>query len=118
MGNWATLFVLLWCVLALLVTGVFAIAIGRSGGARWPVYCACLAISGTAGAFGLLHLIVHPATAWETVLPLGLPWIGAHFRIDALAAFFLVVINLGAAARPEARRLGKECVSTCRSRWA
>ena len=32
------------------------------------------------------------------VLPLGLPWIGAHFRVDALSAFFLVVINLGGAA--------------------
>ena len=32
------------------------------------------------------------------VLPIGLPWIGSHFRIDALSAFFLVVINLGAAA--------------------
>jgi len=31
------------------------------------------------------------------VLPLGLPWIGARFRIDALAAFFLVAVNLGAA---------------------
>ena len=27
----------------------------------------------------------------------GLPWTGAHFRIDALAAFFLVVVNLGGA---------------------
>ena len=33
-----------------------------------------------------------------TTLPLGLPWLGAHFRIDALAAFFLVVVNLGGAA--------------------
>jgi formate hydrogenlyase subunit 3/multisubunit Na+/H+ antiporter MnhD subunit len=32
------------------------------------------------------------------VLPLGLPWIGARFRLDALAAFFLVVVNLGGAA--------------------
>ena len=31
-------------------------------------------------------------------LPLGLPWIGAHFRLDALSAFFLAVVNLGAAA--------------------
>ena len=31
------------------------------------------------------------------MLPLGLPWIGAHFRLDALAAFFLVVVNLGGA---------------------
>jgi formate hydrogenlyase subunit 3/multisubunit Na+/H+ antiporter MnhD subunit len=30
-------------------------------------------------------------------LPLGLPWIGANFRIDALAAFFLAVANLGGA---------------------
>ena len=34
----------------------------------------------------------------SVTLPLGLPWLGAHFRIDALAAFFLVVVNLGAAA--------------------
>jgi formate hydrogenlyase subunit 3/multisubunit Na+/H+ antiporter MnhD subunit len=32
------------------------------------------------------------------VLPLGLPWIGAHFRLDALSAFFLAVVNLGSAA--------------------
>ena len=30
-------------------------------------------------------------------LPLGLPWIGAHFRLDPLAAFFLVVVGLGSA---------------------
>src|ERR1043165_2712602 len=30
-------------------------------------------------------------------LPLGLPWLGSHFRSDALAAFFLVVVNLGGA---------------------
>jgi formate hydrogenlyase subunit 3/multisubunit Na+/H+ antiporter MnhD subunit len=30
-------------------------------------------------------------------LPLGLPWLGAHFRLDSLSAFFLVVVNLGAA---------------------
>jgi formate hydrogenlyase subunit 3/multisubunit Na+/H+ antiporter MnhD subunit len=24
------------------------------------------------------------------------PWLGAHFRIDALSAFFLVVVDLGA----------------------
>ena len=30
-------------------------------------------------------------------LPLGLPWLGAHFRIDALSAFFLVVVDLGGA---------------------
>ncbi len=38
------------------------------------------------------------APAAAIVLPLGLPWIGAHFRVDALAAFFLAVVNLGGAA--------------------
>jgi len=28
---------------------------------------------------------------------LGLPWLGEHFRLDALAAFFLIVVNLGGA---------------------
>ena len=32
------------------------------------------------------------------VLPLGLPWVGARFHVDALSAFFLVVVNLAAAA--------------------
>ena len=30
------------------------------------------------------------------VLPVGLPWLGAHFRVDALSTFFLLVVN-GAA---------------------
>ena len=29
------------------------------------------------------------------VLPLGLPWLGAHLRLDALSAFFLVVLGIG-----------------------
>src|SRR5208282_5517879 len=33
-------------------------------------------------------------TAW---LPLGLPWLGPHFRIDPLSAYFLLVVNAGAA---------------------
>src|SRR5262245_14665309 len=31
-------------------------------------------------------------------LPLGLPWLGSHLRLDALSAFFLAVVNLGGAA--------------------
>jgi formate hydrogenlyase subunit 3/multisubunit Na+/H+ antiporter MnhD subunit len=27
----------------------------------------------------------------------GLPWLGAHFQLDALSAFFLIVVNLGGA---------------------
>jgi hydrogenase-4 component B len=48
-------------------------------------------------AAAVSSLVTAPAGA-SIVLPLGLPWLGAHFRIDALSAFFLVVINLGGAA--------------------
>src|SRR5262249_58425178 len=43
----------------------------------------------------LLGVSYAPSAA---TLPLGLPWLGAHFRLDALSAFFLAVVNLGAAA--------------------
>jgi formate hydrogenlyase subunit 3/multisubunit Na+/H+ antiporter MnhD subunit len=46
----------------------------------------------------LVHLVADGGEASVVVLPLGLPWLGAHFRMDALAAFFLVVVNLGGAA--------------------
>ena len=45
-----------------------------------------------------------PGLSWRTSdlpqtadLPVGLPWLGAHFRLDPLAAAFLVVVNLGGA---------------------
>ena len=43
------------------------------------------------------HLAGDPSGVSAVTLPLGLPWIGAHFRLDALSAFFLVVVNLGGA---------------------
>ena len=43
------------------------------------------------------RLLFGPGPTDAVTLPLGIPWIGAHFRIDALSAFFLVVINLSAA---------------------
>ena len=45
----------------------------------------------------VVHLL-GAAAPTSSVLPLGLPWLGAHFRIDALAAFFLAVVDLGAFA--------------------
>ena len=54
---------------------------------------ACLAILGVA----CNELLAGKSPAPALRLPVGLPWIGAHFRIDALAAFFLVVVNLGGA---------------------
>ncbi|MFA5963776.1 MAG: hydrogenase 4 subunit B [Sphingomonas sp.] len=89
---------ILWCIAALLVTGAIAVAIGRLKWARWLIYGSSLTVCMMACAIAITHLIADPASVSEIVLPLGLPWIGANFRIDALAAFFLVVINLGGAA--------------------
>lgn len=89
---------LLWCIAALLGTAGLGLAMGRSGLARWVVYSASLAASGVALTIALVHLVANPVVVSTITLPLGLPWIGANFRIDALAAFFLLVINLGGAA--------------------
>jgi hydrogenase-4 component B len=84
------------CVAALFAIGLVAIAIGRSRAGTAAVYGASLVVSAIALLFASTHLILASPPASIT-LPLGLPWIGAHFRIDALAAFFLIIVNLGGA---------------------
>lgn len=88
----------LWSVAALLSTAVLAILQGKSPRGGALVYGACLAISSVAFSAGLTSLLGVSGPPGSLTLPLGLPWIGAHFRIDALASFFLVVVNLGGAA--------------------
>ena len=89
--------IVLWGVAALLSTAVLGTALQRwrlAGPLTYTVCCAvCLGILAVAGH----HLLAGLARASVLQLPVGLPWTGAHFRIDALAAFFLVVINLGGA---------------------
>jgi formate hydrogenlyase subunit 3/multisubunit Na+/H+ antiporter MnhD subunit len=87
---------LLWCIAVLLGAGLAAIAAGRRPAASGIVYAASLAASLVALLVALNQLIAGASSS--LVLPLGLPWVGAHFRFDALAAFFLVVVNLGGAA--------------------
>lgn len=89
--------VLLSCVAALLGMAVLAVAIAHSAWSRSVVYAASLVFCAVAFVFALAYLaLALPAAEVQTiVLPLGLPWLGSHFRIDALAAFFLMVVNLG-----------------------
>ena len=91
-----TLVVVLSCVAALLALPIVAVALGKSRIATRIVYGASLTSSLVLLAITADHLLAVKGP--ETVaLPLGLPWLGAHFRIDALSAFFLTVVNLGAA---------------------
>jgi hydrogenase-4 component B len=89
----------LWCIAALLALSAFAVLISRWPRATPVIYAASLGVSTAAFATVLLQLATAPVSAPPPtlVLPLGLPWLGAHFRLDALAAFFLAVINLGSA---------------------
>src|SRR5258708_40176942 len=93
---WAT--IVLWCVTAFLALAIVAVTVARHASATPVVYGPSLAASLVALAGGLAGLIDPAEPPAAAILPLGLPWLGAHFRIDALAAFFLVVVNLGGAA--------------------
>lgn len=88
----------IWCVAALLGASVLAIVTSRSKNSTNVIYSATFAISAAAFAGALFHLVNDVSKVTEMVLPVGLPWLGAHFRLDALATFFLVVVNLGGAA--------------------
>ena len=91
------LHIALWSVAALLATALLGVLRCRRADGRWPVYGACLAICGVILTAALVQLLLPGGPPPTLVLPLGLPWIGAHFRLDALACFFLVVVNLGGA---------------------
>jgi formate hydrogenlyase subunit 3/multisubunit Na+/H+ antiporter MnhD subunit len=87
---------MLICVAGLLLVALLAVAIASRPGSGAAIYFATSTICGAGLLTAATALLSgEPST---TVLPLGLPWIGSHFRLDALAAFFLVVVNLGGAA--------------------
>ena len=88
---------LLWGVAALLGTAILAAAVSRLGLATRLIYGATLVISAAMLVTVASHLAGNAGEASATTLPLGLPWIGAQFRLDALSAFFLVVVDLGGA---------------------
>src|SRR5215469_16618649 len=91
--------VALWSALALLGIPLLAIGTRRWSFATKVVYGASLGSCCVLLFTALSYLInANGASSSSLRLDLGLPWIGAHFRLDALAAFFLVVANLGGAA--------------------
>ena len=82
---------------ALLALAVLGATVARKSYAPALVYFCALAIS-AAMLIGAVVQLLGGMTGEGIVLPLGLPWIGAHFRVDALSALFLVIVNLGGAA--------------------
>ena len=89
---------LLCGVAALLATSLLGIALGSRAAGRRLVYGIAFVLCTAMSAIALACLIdpaATPSTAW---LPLGLPWQGSHFRLDALSRFFAFVVGLGGAA--------------------
>jgi hydrogenase-4 component B len=86
---------LLLCVAAWLGIALLAVVLRGRRSATAIVYGACLGVA-VAGFGGALVSVPHLPTS--VTLPLGLPWIGAHFRLDPLACVFLAIIDLGGAA--------------------
>jgi formate hydrogenlyase subunit 3/multisubunit Na+/H+ antiporter MnhD subunit len=88
----------LYGVAALMALAPVAIVLSRSPRGTLIIYGASLIITAALCALALLALLGFSPGPSAITLPLGLPWLGAHFRIDALSAFFLTVVNLGGAA--------------------
>jgi len=87
--------ILLTC--AAVLFGLSALSVALPARLASPLTYAGACLAGVAGlAVAVTSLLA--GGGGEVVLPLGLPWVGARFRLDALACVFLAVVNLGAAA--------------------
>ncbi len=88
---------LLTCVAVLFGLAALAVAAAGRRVATPLVYGGVLVVCLCALAVALVQLLCRGGPS-ATVLPLGLPWVGARLRLDALASVFLAVVNLGGAA--------------------
>jgi len=88
----------LWSVAVLLTLAPGAIALSMQKHGSAVLYGACAIVSSVLVALALFNLLDPAHPVLSATLPIGLPWLGAHFRIDPLTAFFLFVVNLGGAA--------------------
>jgi hydrogenase-4 component B len=86
------------CVAVLLAIAPAAIALAAHARGSAVVYGASLAANLALCTIALIDLLDPARPTFSLVLPVGLPWLGAHVRIDALSAFFLAVVNFGGAA--------------------
>jgi formate hydrogenlyase subunit 3/multisubunit Na+/H+ antiporter MnhD subunit len=91
----AAALILVAALLALAPAGIALSGITRGSAL---LYGACFIVTTALCTLALSSLLdpAHPVSS--ITLPIGLPWLGAQFRIDPLAAFFLAVVNFGGAA--------------------
>jgi formate hydrogenlyase subunit 3/multisubunit Na+/H+ antiporter MnhD subunit len=90
--------VALWSVAALLALAPAGVVLATRPRGSIILYGGSLIATSTLCVTALSALLYSPHLVPSATLPIGLPWLGAHFRLDALSAFFLVVVNLGGVA--------------------
>jgi hydrogenase-4 component B len=84
-------------IVLLLATGPLGVPASRRSRGHLPVYALCLLASLLITLAAAGWLLTPGAAEPTAVLPFGLPWLEAHFRLDALSAYFLLLVNLLAA---------------------
>lgn len=82
------------CILAFCLLGGVGVWIGHKSLGRFVVYGGCAVLALVSFAVGLAAI---GGSVERMALPLGLPWIGVHLRLDALSGFFLMLLGLGSA---------------------
>jgi formate hydrogenlyase subunit 3/multisubunit Na+/H+ antiporter MnhD subunit len=92
-----TLPIILFSVCGFLGLAVMAVALGNSRRATPVLYGGASIVSLVALIASFVQLVAGGHVTPELTLPMGVPWIGVHFRLDALSSFFVAVIDLGAA---------------------
>ncbi len=93
-----TLHITLCGVAVLLAAGGTGIFVSHKRFGPTLIYGLCLIVCAALSVVALRFLLAGAnATNESLVLPIGLPWIGAHLDLDLLAAMFLLVVNLGGA---------------------
>lgn len=80
---------------ALVALGPVGLLLGRRPGVATAIHAAAAALCLILLAAGAAALA---GQGGALVLPFGLPWLGAHLRLDALAGFFLVLLGAGGGA--------------------
>jgi formate hydrogenlyase subunit 3/multisubunit Na+/H+ antiporter MnhD subunit len=83
--------------LCLLGLSLAAIPISRFSSGSTIVYATSAALCALLALAGGWTLATEAAASGLTV-PIGLPWLGAHLRLDALSAAFLTLLGVGGAA--------------------
>jgi formate hydrogenlyase subunit 3/multisubunit Na+/H+ antiporter MnhD subunit len=86
---------ILWLVGGLLGTAVLGILLGERSGRILVYGLSALLAAAIAAAAGAVLIGVNPGGS--VVLPLGLPWLGAHFKLDGLSAGFLIIVGVSGA---------------------